>query len=88
MVRVKILQNKMSAPVTDFKESFNGNSPETVKSRKEFIKNHPDANLVCLYFVISCVISFFYMKSAHLQKINRVFSNVSQNYTVFKLTQG
>uniref|UniRef100_K1QJ17 Uncharacterized protein n=1 Tax=Magallana gigas TaxID=29159 RepID=K1QJ17_MAGGI len=35
----------MSAPIADFKESFNGNSPETVKSRKEYIKNHPDANL-------------------------------------------
>lgn len=65
MVRVNFLKNKMSAPVIDFKESFNGNSPETVKSRKEYIKNHPDANLVCLFLVLSSVISFIFMKIAH-----------------------
>lgn len=52
----------MSAPIADFKESFNGNSPETVKSRKEYIKNHPDANLVCLFLVLSSVISFIFME--------------------------
>lgn len=57
----------MSAPIADFKESFNGNSPETVKSRKEYIKNHPDANLVCLLLVLSSVISFIFMEIEYWQ---------------------
>lgn len=57
----------MSAPIADFTESFNGNSPETVKSRKEYIKNHPDANLVCLFFVLSSVISFIFMEIEYWQ---------------------
>lgn len=85
MVRVNFLQNKMSAPVTDFKESFNGNSPETVKSRKEFIKNHPDANLVCFYFLLSCVISFDLLNQHSYKIINRVFSNASQNVYCYQI---
>lgn len=78
----------MSAPVTDFKESFNGNSPETVRSRKEYIKNHPDANLVCFYFVLTCVISFI-LWNQHIDKIiNRGFSNVSQTVYSYQWTQG
>lgn len=62
MVRVNFLKNKMLVFVIDFKEFFNGNLLEIVKSRKEYIKNYFDVNLVCLFLVLSFVIFFIFMK--------------------------
>lgn len=62
MVRVNFLKNKMLVFVIDFKEFFNGNLLEIVKSRKEYIKNYFDVNLVCLFLVLCFVIFFIFMK--------------------------
>lgn len=62
MVRVNFLKNKMLVFVIDFKEFFNGNLLEIVNSRKEYIKNYFDVNLVCLFLVLSFVIFFIFMK--------------------------
>lgn len=62
MVRVNFLKNKMLVFVIDFKEFFNGNLLEIVISRKEYIKNYFDVNLVCLFLVLSFVIFFIFMK--------------------------